>query len=101
MLSRNNAHWHGVASAAALVAVASAAEEDSSADVAVLAAVAAVASASVAEDSLMAVASAAEEDSSSINRSYRQSTRPMFVPVMATTIKHMVMMKTRTKETNR
>ena len=44
------------------------------------------------EDSLMAVASAlAAEDSSamdSIDMSYRQSTRSMIVPAMATTKKH-------------
>ena len=63
--------------------------------------VAVVASAAVEEDSSMVVAPAVEEDSSSIKISYRQSTRPMIVPAMATTIKHMVMTKTRTRKTTR
>ena len=84
MLYHNNAHWLGAALAAAVAL-----------------AVAASAGADVEEDSSMAVASAVEADSSSINISYRQSTRPMIVPAMATTIKRMVMTKTRTKETNR
>ena len=103
MLYQNNEHWHGADSAdsAAAVALVVVALAVAAGAAAVALAVVASAGVTVEEDSLMAVVSAVEEDSSSINISYRQSTKPMIVPAMVTITKYMVMTETRTKKTIR